>query len=210
MTRTAAKPSMMKISRFSDGSLKAVMFVIAFLAVSNTMSGQADSSWDARISHQLLDSMILKKTPRNPKKATIMSAILPGAGQLYNRQYYKVSLVYAALGGMIYTIDFNTRNFKIYDEAYKARLADEDTPDFPPQIPDQAILNARNEFRKNKELSYFGLGLVYLLNIADAFVSAHLSTFNVEDDLISGRIKLIDAMDLTGQPFPCLGLTMNF
>ena len=172
------------------------------------MNGQ--EKWDERTANYLLDSMILKRAPTKPLKATLLSAAFPGAGQVYNRQYYKLHIIYGGIGAMIYTIDFNARGFKQFDEAYRARLRGEDTPDFPSQIPDQALSLQRDEYRKNKELSYFGLGLIYLLNVADAFVSAHLSTFNIEDDLVEGRLKFMDTMEFSGQPYPCAGVTLTF
>ncbi len=180
------------------------MMAIAFSSL------HAQEKWDERTANFLIDSIFLKKNTTKPLKATLLSTAFPGAGQVYNRQFYKLHLIYGAIGAMIYTIDFNKRGFKTYDEAYRARLRGDPTPDFPAQIPDQALANQRDEYRKNKELSYFGLGLVYVLNVADAFVSSHLTSFNIEDDLMSGRLKFMDLMDWTGQPYPCVGIAVSF
>ena len=172
---------------------------------------RAQEKWDEKTAHYLIDSLILKKKATRPLKATLLSAALPGAGQVYNRQYHKLVIVYGAIGGMIYAVDFNTRNFKLFDKAYRAKLKGEDLPSgISDLIPIASLENRRAEFRKNKELSYFGLGLMYIFNVADAFVSSHLSTFNIEDDLIGSRLKLMDLMEIGGQPFPCLGVVVTF
>jgi len=184
-----------------------ITFIFLFLGVTEV---SAQMKWDEKLAHKLLDSTITLRKPTIPIKATLLSAAFPGAGQFYNRQYYKLHLVYGAFGAMIYVVDFNSRQFKRFDEAYRARLAGEDTPEFPAQIPDELLANRREEARKNKELAYFGIGIVYLLNVADAFVSAHLSSFNIEDDLLTGRLKLGDTMEFTNQPFPAIGISLTF
>jgi hypothetical protein len=174
-------------------------------------STQAQKKWDEKAALYLVDSLFLKKKPTKPSKATLLSAVLPGAGQVYNRQYHKLVIVYGAIGGMIYAVDFNTRNFKLFDKAYRAKLKGEDLPvGIPDAIPIASLENRRAEFRKNRELSYFGLGLMYVFNVADAFVSSHLSSFNIEDDLVRGRFKFMDMMEVSGQPFPCLGVVVSF
>ncbi len=175
-----------------------------------TLQSQAQGKWDEKVGTFVIDSLINKRKQTKPLKATLLSAIFPGAGQVYNRQYYKLHLVYGAIGGMIYAIDWNSSQFDTFDQAYRNRLAGIDTPDFPDVIPTQLIANRRAQFRKDKELAYFGLGLVYLLNVADAFVSSHLSSFNIEDDLIGADLKLSETLDFTGVPFPALGISFTF
>ena len=187
------------------------IILLLFILVLGSTHSQAQDKWDEKGAHFLIDSLLLKKRATKPLKAVLLSAAFPGAGQVYNRQYYKLHIVYGAIGGMIYAIDFNTRGFKKFDEAYRARLRGDDTPEFPASlIPDQSLANRREEFRKDKETSYFGLGLVYVLNIADAFVSSHLTTFDIKDDLVKGNLKLIETMDWTGIPFPSVGVAISF
>lgn len=163
-----------------------------------------------KLAIRILDSTLLKKQVTKPLKASILSAILPGAGQVYNRQPYKLHILYAGIGGMIYAIDYNHRRFQLYDTAYRNRLAGKDTPNIPSTIPASSLANIRAQARKDKELSYFGLGILYLMNIADAFVSSHLTTFDIEEDLVSGRLKWIDQMEWTGAPYLCLGIHIEF
>lgn len=183
--------------------------LLILLLTSVFVHAQEDLTWDEDLAHEVIDSFFNKKKATVPKKAAILSAVFPGAGQFYNRQYYKLAIVYGGIGGLIYVIDWNKRQFDIYDEAYRLRLKDLPTR-FPPTVPDATLENRREEARKNKELAYFGLGFVYLLNIADAFVSSHLTTFNIEDDLVTGRLKFMETQSFSGTPFPAIGLSVQF
>ncbi len=122
----------------------------------------------------------------NPKKALIYSLVLPGAGQIYNRKYWKLPLVYSAYGGLIYAFDFNGRQFKKYKRAYQFRL-DENTEEADklvnPRVSTAAIKQVRDGARKNLELTYMAAIVVHALNGIEAFVDAHLRNFDVSEDL---------------------------
>jgi len=122
----------------------------------------------------------------NPKKAVWMSLALPGTGQLYNKQYWKLPIVYGGYTGLILLIRHNQFNFKKLQRNYIAIL-DED----PNTVVDDdiawmdapTIRRNRDKFRKDRELSWMYLIGFHLLQTADAFVFAHLKSFNVNDDL---------------------------
>lgn len=119
------------------------------------------------------------------RKATLWSTYLPGAGQVYNRKTWKVPIIYAAFVGMGYLIKFNHDNFKKFDNALLKRYDnDPTTVDDYADIYSEDNLRSLSEFyRRNRDLSVIGLTLVYVLNIIDAHVDAHLYTFNVDDNL---------------------------
>jgi len=117
----------------------------------------------------------------SPKKA-ITLAIVPGMGQIYNKRYWKLPLVYGALGGVIYLIDYNTGRYKLYRDAYATRL-DDDLENLLPAIPTTALKVRRDGFDKNRQLSWIGLIGFYLISAGDAFVDAHLKDFNVDDNI---------------------------
>ena len=133
---------------------------------------------------QFLDDIIInQQRERDPAKAVLLSAIVPGAGQTYNGDYLKTGVIYGIIGSLFYALDFNRNNFRRFNLAYEQRLAGEQD-EFVGQIPSaQGIRNFRDRYRKDMELSYIGLGITYLFNIIDAFVSAHLTTFDIDDDL---------------------------
>jgi TM2 domain-containing membrane protein YozV len=187
------------------------IFILAwlFLAIGQMdLLAQDTIQWDQGASNYLIDTLLNSKKVRNPKTATFLSLALPGAGQFYNRQYYKVHVVYGALAAVLYTADFNRRNYNDLKLAYENRLMDMPDPEYE-IYPTTAIKNARDQYRKNMEMSYIGLGIVYLVNVADAFVSSHLSSFDVSDDL-SINPKLMDINLAFNNPYPCLGLSINF
>lgn len=119
--------------------------------------------------------------PKNPRKATIFSAILPGAGQIYNGKAWKVPLIYGGFITDIYFINFNNRRYQIFKQALADFDNDIDT-DFPSLNRDGLVRNV-NYWRKNRDLCYLLLIGIYALNIVDANVDAHLSGFDVSDDI---------------------------
>lgn len=125
----------------------------------------------------------LKKDYPSPKKAVLL-AIVPGMGQIYNKKYWKLPLVYGALGGVIYSIRFNTDGYNSRVQSLAIRNGEIDGMDpIDSDIPDNAIEAQRNAFDKNRQLSWIGLIGFYLISAGDAFVDAHLKDFNVDDDI---------------------------
>ena len=132
----------------------------------------------------------------SPRKAAIYSAILPGLGQVYNKKYWKVPIVYAAVGIPVYTFFDNMKWYK----RTKYALAVVSSPNFPNNTDSieavnsklqslvrngqaSSILNYRNEFRKDMDYSILFTLLFWGLNVVDATVDAHLKGFNVNDNL---------------------------
>lgn len=137
----------------------------------------------------LLDDLIInRQRERSPRTAILLSLAMPGAGQTYNGDYLKTGVIYGIFGSLFYAMDFNRNQFQRFNTAYEQRLMGE--PDeFVGLIPNaRGIRNFRDGYRKDLELTYIGIGAVYLFNVIDAFVSAHLTTFDVSDDL-SFRIQ---------------------
>ena len=131
------------------------------------------------------------KKPHSPQKATIMSACLPGLGQIYNRKWWKVPIVYAGLGGLGYLVYSNYSEFSSYLHAYEFKTGD---------LPEGVTLNAHetelaNKYSDNQLQTYkesyrrdFELYTIltvawYGLNILDACVDGHLYSYDISDDL---------------------------
>lgn len=118
-----------------------------------------------------------------PAKAAFFSAILPGLGQAYNGSYWKIPIVYGALGTSMYFYIDNTNKYNDYRDAYKRRLAGYEDDEFFGILTDDNLIDAQKLFRQNRDFSLmFTIGL-YILNIVDANVEAHLNQFNITDDL---------------------------
>lgn len=116
-----------------------------------------------------------------PKKAFIFSMIIPGAGQVYNGQWYKAPVIYGGIVGLVYLLKNNKDNYELFKEAYLQELHGEEH--VLPQFGADQLLFYRKKFFKKMELNYIELGALYFLNGIDAYVSAHLLTFDVSDDL---------------------------
>ncbi len=126
----------------------------------------------------------------SPRKAIIRSAIIPGWGQIYNKKYWKLPLVYGALGTSAYLFFRNLKQYKEAKEAYI--LATDNNPNNDDQIQQpyftvkdqpERIRTFRNQVRQNVDYSVLFFIIFWGLNVADAAVDAHLKTFDVSDDL---------------------------
>lgn len=142
----------------------------------------------------------------SPKKAVILSAIFPGNGQIYNRRYWKLPIVYGAVGGMGYLVYQNTQEHKRFKRAFFLRTdGDETTIDeFEGIYTDSDISSLRESARGNLELAYVGLFVVYSLTAVEAFVDAHLQSFDISDDL---SFKIKPGISPMG---PTLGASLDF
>ncbi len=146
----------------------------------------------------------------NPKKATILSAIIPGLGQVYNQKYWKVGLIYAAGFGIGYGIKYNTDSLKNYQKALIALLDTFDSTEniWYPSLSVDKIRSERNFYRKNRDRLILGAGLLYALQIIDANVDAHLREFDINKDL---AIKPNPGfMVLNRRVQPTLGFSLRF
>lgn len=120
----------------------------------------------------------------NPKKAAILSLALPGAGQAYNKRWWKLPLVYGAIGGMVYAIDFNQGLYRRFRDALKLELADQPHEFTGTGIGSaNALRSLRDEYDRNTQLSYIGTVVLYGVIAVEAFVDAHLLDFDIDDDL---------------------------
>jgi len=124
-------------------------------------------------------------TPHSPRKAAFYSMVLPGLGQAYNRQYWKIPLVYAALGITTGTFIVNMDNYRKFRNAYRIRLdGNADTvDDYVGLYSDNGLKFLRDAYREYVDYSVLVFVLAYGLNIVDATVFAHLKDFNMSDDL---------------------------
>jgi hypothetical protein len=156
------------------------------------------------------DSLTLDWRPegyKDPKKATILSALLPGAGQVYNQKSWKVPLIYGGFATNIFFIDFNDRRYKALREALF--LLDDDLPNDFPSLNRDGLVRQVNFWRRNRDLNYFIFIGIYVLNIVDAHVDAHLSAFDVSDDLTFRFEPSFEMLSAGGSIFG-LSMKINF
>ncbi len=160
-----------------------VFFYIAFLLfLSGTLQSWAQKKEEVPTNLIISDS--LKKTtinPLAPAKAAFYSAILPGLGQAYNKRYWKIPIVYAAIGTGVYAYTWNNKKYHSYRDAYKQRLAGKE--DDYAYLDDSRLIEGQKFYQKNRDLSAIITVALYILNIVDANVDAHLLQYNVNDNL---------------------------
>ena len=128
------------------------------------------------------DTIAVKINPLAPAKAAFYSAIVPGLGQAYNKKYWKIPLVYGALGTTIYFFITNNKKYNTFRDVYKRRL-EGFTDDEYRYLDDSRLIQAQKFYQNNRDLSALLTAAFYVLNIVDANVDAHLMQFNVNDKL---------------------------
>ncbi len=131
------------------------------------------------------DTIATTINPLAPSKAAFYSAILPGLGQAYNKKYWKIPIVYVGLGISIYSYSFNQREYNKFRDEYKRRLDGTYDPNHPifGKLDEERLISAQKFYQKNRDLSMLITVVIYILNIVDANVDAHLIQFNVNDNL---------------------------
>ena len=122
--------------------------------------------------------------PLSPAKAAFYSAVLPGLGQVYNKRYWKLPLIYGGIGASIYYYDLNNKNFKRYRNAYKRRLAGFTDDEFQDVIFDNdRLIDGINFYKQYRDQSMLFIIGTYFLNILDANIDAHLKQYNINQNL---------------------------
>ena len=133
----------------------------------------------------------------NPTRAVIYASIFPGLGQIYNRKYWKLPIVYGGFLGFSYAISWNNRYYTDYSNGYKDIMDDDPETDSwknflpygaDPETVDQAWLTdvmkrRKDYYRRYRDLSIIGTVAMYALSIIDAYVDAQLFDFNISSDL---------------------------
>lgn len=162
------------------------------------------------VSYSQIDTIpSVSELSHSPKKATIYSAVLPGLGQIYNKKYWKLPIVYAGIGGFTYfIIDFN-KEFRKYKTAlinYENGIPDE----FTDMYSSAALSSEMERWRTNRDLCIIGAALFYILQIIDANVDAHFFTFDIGDDLTLKMTPQPMFTDFSRTPVLGVGFKLNF
>jgi hypothetical protein len=178
------------------------LFVILFFATGFSAFSQKSD----------VDSIKIEKplAVHSPRRATIYSAVLPGLGQIYNRKYWKVPIVYGGFVTLGYFINFNNELYVKYKQAYSDIIdTDPNTNSFKKlnvnpiffeadkisQLTERLRM-AKDGSRRNRDLVVIGTAVFYALNIIDASVDAHFFNFDISDDLtinwVPGPIMCMD------------------
>lgn len=186
----------------------ALLFISPYLIAQDTLTDNHTKNSTDSLSTLQNDSIFKK---HSPQKASLMSAALPGLGQVYNKKYWKVPIIYIGLGTLGYFIVYNSQQYQFYRKAYIAKI-DEDstTVDIFPFASEDGLRQLLNQHRRTRDILIAGAVLVYALNIIDASVDAHLFEFDVSDNL-SLHVEPLIVPDFTkGSAYKGIGVKLKF
>lgn len=158
-------------------NLKILLLTILLISTVSIGKGQTASSSDNYNQQQEDISEI-----HSPHKATMYSALVPGLGQVYNKKYWKLPIIYGATGILIYAFNYNNDQYNKYKNAYADMDAGEIT-EFEGITEISVLIRAKDGYKRDRNLNVISLGAVYLLNVVDATVDAHLFDYEITDDL---------------------------
>lgn len=145
----------------------------------------------AKVQQQVQKAFVPK-----PTKALWLSLVLPGAGQIYNRKYWKLPIIYGGFLGCAYALTWNQMMYRDYSQAYLDIMDDDpNTKSYLDMLPPRYDITGREDqfkkifkrkkdfYRRYRDLSAFCFIGVYLLSVVDAYVDAQLSEFDISPDL---------------------------
>ncbi|HAN18399.1 MAG: hypothetical protein A2X13_06720 [Bacteroidetes bacterium GWC2_33_15] len=118
----------------------------------------------------------------SPHKATMYSALIPGLGQVYNKKYWKLPVIYGLTGIFIYSFDYNNTQYNKFKNAY-ADFQSGKITSFEGYTDKAIILKIKDNYSRNRDLNVISLAAIYLLNVVDAAVDAHLFYYDISEDL---------------------------
>lgn len=168
-----------------------IFFLLLFISV--IVSTHAQDSV-AAVKPAAADTAVVKKDSvkpkpeHSPRKATIRSAIIPGWGQAYNKKYWKIPIVYGALGTAAGFFIYNRKEYTDARDAYRNMMDGDNTnnnlikPKFQPVDP-EAVRQYRIAVRQYVDYSVLAFIILWGLNVVDATVDGHLKAFEVNDNL---------------------------
>ena len=129
----------------------------------------------------------------NPTKATWLAVVFPGGGQIYNRKYWKLPIIYGGFAGCAYALSWNGKMYKDYSQAYldimdndpntNSHLDIRGLSNYPENQQKELLRKRKDMFRRYRDLSIFAFIGVYLISVIDAYVDAELSNFDITPDL---------------------------
>lgn len=157
----------------------------------------------------------------NPTKATWLALIIPGGGQIYNRKYWKLPIIYGGFAGCAYALTWNGKMYKDYSQAYKDAMngnmqSSSITDLLPPGYTisesqlKELLRKRKDTYRRYRDLSIFAFIGVYLISVIDAYVDAELSNFDITPDLSMRVEPTVINNQMTGSSNRSVGVQCSF
>ena len=155
----------------------------------------------------------------NPQKSLWYALIVPGLGQIYNRQYWKVPIVYGGVAGLTYAISWNGKYYRDYSRGYRDIMdSDPNTKSYEKLLPysidpssseaKNLMKSRQNTYRRYRDLSIVGAVAFYAITVIDAYVDAQLADFDISPDL---SMQVAPTLFQTPNSYkPSVGVQLNF
>ncbi|MEZ5016726.1 MAG: DUF5683 domain-containing protein [Flavipsychrobacter sp.] len=181
--------------------------LVTLLSIPSIASAQSDSTTSiVAIKPDTTLKLSKKEFVPNPKKAGMYSSIMPGLGQIYNRQYWKLPIVYAGVAAAGYFIQSNLSQYRTYRKAYIYRIDNDPSTvdEFAGRYSEQDLKSLQDGFRGYLDITVLVTAVGYSLQILDAVASAHLRNFDVSPS-ISMQMQPVIQPNYIGA-----GLVVNF
>lgn len=191
-------------------TLVAILFLLHAPVFSQVQAGDTDNV----NKNSKADTISIMRKPMAPaKKASILSAVLPGAGQVYNKKYWKLPILYGGFVALAYSVYFYQNE---YDRFRQALIDTRDSSaGYKPRdpelrnVPAQYLMNIRESYRESRDLSAISIVGLYAINIIDAAVDAHLKGFDVNENL-SMRIAPDVRMTSFNTAYTGISISLHF
>jgi hypothetical protein len=153
------------------------------------------------------DIPVIKTVSRySPRKATFLSAVLPGLGQAYTGHYWKIPIIYGAIGTSVAMVNFNQNQYSYYRRNLFALIDQSPLTINESPLTEDQLRRGADFHRRNRDMSIIVTAVLYLLNIAEAHVGAHLKEFDLNDDL---ALQIKPAIRIEHFNQPSAGLAIN-
>ena len=192
-------------------SFKIFTFIILIFAVNKTFGQQSFYTYKDTV---MADTVNIAKTNvHSAKKAVLLSAVCPGLGQVYNKQWWKVPIIYAAAAGVIYFAVTNNNEKNKFKNEYYNRI-NGNTADLLPDYvgyTDAGLYNLYDAYKSNYQLSLIVGVFFYAANILDAYVYGHLFSFEMNEDISMSIIPYANTSKSLAYPSCCgVSFSINF
>lgn len=175
------------------------MRFLLFITLSIICAGLCEAQTESQVS------------PHSPKKATLRSAVLPGWGQVYNKKYWKVPVIYAGFGGLTFMFIQNDREYQRYKQDYLfATDGDSTTVPSVPGLNPSIFKENRDFYQRYRDLAVIGMALWWAFQVIDANVDAHLYEFDISSDLsLNIRPDVLRTATVNAAPGLCFQLRIG-
>ena len=173
-----------------------VLFLSLFCCVILNFRGNAQQDTTQSFVSDTLSKT--KEKTHSPQTATILSAIVPGLGQIYNKNYWKVPVIYAGFAGLGYVVSQNHIFYSDFKNEYEAYLSYSEKETAAGRTPQTdtlltvrgvegysvfSVKEGRDYYRRRRDMAIIGIGALYFVNIIEAYVNAHMFSFDISDEL---------------------------